>query len=448
MPATPELPAVATSPPSPPPRPGPVSRRPHRAWGVAAVAGVAIVTAGAFTTVPGLITPALHHEFGWSRSTIGLAASVAMVLYGLTAPFAAALMDRYGIRRVVAGALLLVATGAALTTVMTAAWQLVLFWGVLVGLGSGSLTMTLAATVAQRWFTARRGLVTGALSASAHVGQMLFLPLLALGVERFDWRPALITLALTAAAVTTLVLLLLHDHPARLGLRPYGAGEDVPAPPPTRGAARRTLAVLAGAARSRVFWLLAAMFVICGASTNGILWTNFAPAAHDHGMPVPVAAGLLSAIGVFSALGTLGSGWLTDRLDPRLLLAVYFAVRALTLLLLPLLFAASVQPSMVAFVVVYGLVDVATVPPVIALTTACFGADGPIVFGWVNSAHQIGAGISAFLGAAARDLFGSYDLVWFALAVCCLLAALTALVVRVPPSPATLPPRPVEAAVP
>jgi sugar phosphate permease len=399
---------------------------------VAAAAGLAIVTAGIFTTVLGLVMNPLHQEFGWSRSTIGLAASVTMVLYGLTAPFAAALMDRVGVRRVVAGALLLIALGAGLTTVMSAAWQLVLYWGVLVGLGSGALTMTVAATVAQRWFVRRRGVVTGALSAAGHVGQLLFLPMLAWGVQRYDWRPAVVTLAVAAGAVAVAVWLLLRDHPAQLGLRPYGATEDVPAPPPVPHAARRTLRVLGSAARTRVFWLLAGMFIICGASTNGVMWTNFAPAAHDHGMPLTVAAGLLAAIGLCSAVGTVASGWLTDRYDPRVLLATYFALRALTLLLLPVLFAASVRPSMVFFVVLYGLVDVATVPPVIALATASYGPDGPIVFGWVSAAHQVGAGATAFLAAAARDALGSYDLVWTALAVACVMAALTALLVRVP----------------
>lgn len=421
---------TATAPTAPPSR----RRRPHRAWGVAAAAGLAIVTAGTFTTVPGLVMHPLHEEFGWGRSTVGLAASVTMVLYGLTAPFAAALMDRAGLRRVVAGALLLIAAGAALTTQMTAAWQLVLYWGVLIGLGSGCLTMTVAATVAQRWFVRRRGLVTGALSAAGHLGQLLFLPMLAWGVEGYGWRPPVITLVLAATAVAVAAWLLLRDHPAQVGLRPYGAAaeEDLPAPPPSQGAARRTLAVLARAARTRVFWLLASMFILCGASTNGVLWTNFAPAAHDHGMPLTVAAGLLSAIGLCSAVGTVASGWLTDRYDPRLLLAVYFALRGLTLMLLPVLFAASVEPSMVFFVVLYGLVDVATVPPVIALCAAAYGPDGPIVFGWVNAAHQIGAGLSAVLGAAARDALGSYDLVWMALAAGCVLAALTALLVRVP----------------
>ncbi|MFE3382826.1 MFS transporter, partial [Streptomyces anulatus] len=251
-------------------------------------------------------------------------------------------------------------------------------------------------------------------------------------VDRFDWRPPVVTLAFVALAVAALVLVLLRDHPADIGAKPYGATEFVPKPAPAPGAARRTIAVLVSALRTGPFWLLAGMFVICGASTNGIMWSNWAPAAHDHGMAVTAAASMLSLIGIFSALGAIFSGWLTDRFDPRRLLTVYFAIRALTLLALPLVFSSTVTVLMIAFVVVYGLVDVATVPPVIELSRRVYGEDGPIVFGWANSAHQLGAGAAAFLGATARDMFGTYDVVWTALSVACVVAALMALVVRAP----------------
>ncbi|WP_406241023.1 MFS transporter [Streptomyces anulatus] len=420
--------STSASPYTPPSR---RSFRIHRAWLMAAVAGAAIVTAGAFTTVPGLLVTPLHEEYAWERGQIALATSVNMVLFGLTAPFAAALMDRIGARRVVMGALLLVAAGALLTGVMTRPWQLVAYWGVLIGLGCGCLTMTFAAGITARWFDRRRGLVTGALSSSSHLGQLLFLPLLAWSVGRFGWRPPVVTLALVALAVAALVFLLLRDHPADVGAKPYGAREFVPRPPPVPGAAGRALRVLLRAARTGPFWLLAGMFALCGASTNGIMWSNWAPAAHDHGMRATAAASLLSLVGIFSALGALLAGWLTDRFDPRRLLTVCFAVRALTLLALPLVFAAEVTASMLLFVAVYGLVDVATVPPVIELARRVYGEDGPVVFGWTNAAHQLGAGASAYLGATARDVLGSYDVVWAALAVGCLAAALLAPAVRV-----------------
>ncbi|MEU0657520.1 MFS transporter [Streptomyces lavendulocolor] len=419
--------------PAAPAAPGPPPTRPprvHRAWSVAAVTFVTIIGAAAFVSLPGLLIEPLHGEFGWSRGTIGFAVSVNLALYGLTAPFAAALMDRFGIRRVVALALTVVATGSLLTVWMTAAWQLVLYWGVLVGLGGGSMALAFAATVTNRWFTARRGLVTGILTAAGASGQLVFLPLLSWLVTHHGWRPAAVTVALSALAVVPLVWLLLRDHPADVGLRPYGADDFVPKPAPVPGAARRTLSVLASAARTGPFWLLAGTFAICGASTNGLVKTHFVPAAHDHGMPMTAAASLLAVIGVFDVVGTIASGWFTDRFEARRLLAVYYALRGISLLFLPILLAPSVHPPMVFFIVFYGLDWVATVPPTMALCREHYGEDSAIVFGWVLASHQIGAAVVAFAGGWARDVFGSYDVVWYASGALCAAAALMALVIR------------------
>ncbi|MFE4057738.1 MFS transporter [Streptomyces sp. NPDC059096] len=412
-------------------RPGPAGEpRSRRAWWVVAAAALAIVVAGAFSTLPGILQGPLRQEFHWSRGTIGFASSVNMVLYGLTAPFAAALMDRFGIRRVVVAALGTVAAGALLTTVMTASWQFTLFWGFLVGLGTGSTAMAFGATVTNRWFTTRRGLVTGILSSGSVFGQMVFLPALSWTVDHYDWRPALVTLALVALAVAPAVGPVLRDHPADIGQRPYGSPVFVPRPSPVGGAARRTLTVLRDAARTAPFWLLAGVFAICGATTNGIMWTHFAPAAHDHGMAVTTASALLALIGVFNVAGTIASGWLTDRMDARRLLAVCFALRGALLLSLPVVMAATVDPAMMVFVVAFGLLDLATVPPVLALCRTLHGEDSAIVFGWVNTAHQIGAALAASLGGVARDALGSYDPVWIVLGAASSAAALLSLVTR------------------
>ncbi|MFG2297039.1 MFS transporter [Streptomyces sp. NPDC048603] len=421
--------APTSAPPSAP------AGRWHRAWSVAAVAFVTIIGAAGFASLPGLLIEPLHTEFDWSRGTIGFAISVNLALYGLTAPFAAALMDRFGIRRVVACALIVIAAGSLATVWMTAAWQLVLFWGVLVGLGSGSMALAFAATVTNRWFTARRGLVTGILTAAGASGQLVFLPLLSWLVTEHGWRPAAVTVALTALAVVPFVWLLLRDHPADLGLAPYG-GEYAARPDPVPGAARRAVTVLLKAARTGPFWLLAGTFAICGASTNGLVKTHFVPAAHDHGMPVTAAAGLLAVIGVFDVVGTVASGWFTDRFDARRLLAVYYALRGISLLFLPMLLAPAVHPPMVFFIVFYGLDWVATVPPTIALCREQYGEDSAIVFGWVLASHQVGAALVAFLGGVARDVFGSYDVVWYASGALCAMAALMAMVIRRRPAAA------------
>ncbi|MHC0433653.1 MFS transporter [Streptomyces sp. O3] len=415
---------------------GSLSRKPprkrpriHRAWIVAGVAFVTIIGGAAFNALPGVLIEPLHEEFAWSRGEIGFAISVTMALYGLTAPFAAALMDRFGIRRVVAAALTMIAAGSLLSVFMTASWQLMLYWGVLVGLGTGSMALAFSATVTNRWFVARRGLVTGVLTAAGASGQLVFLPLCAWIVEEHGWRPASVTVALAALAVVPFVWLLLRDHPADVGLAPYG-GEYVEKPAPQRGAARRALRVLAEASKTGPFWLLCGSFAICGASTNGLIRTHFVPAAHDHGMQITAAASLLAVIGVFDIIGTIGSGWLTDRYDPRRLLAVYYALRGVSLLLLPMLLAPEVRPPMIFFIVFYGLDWIATVPPTIALCREHYGEDSAIVFGWVLASHQVGAALVAFLGGVARDAFGSYDVVWFASGALCAAAALMALVIR------------------
>lgn len=418
---------------------GPVrTPRIHRAWFVAAVTFVTIIGAAAFASLPGLLIEPLHQEFHWSRGAIGFAVSVNLALYGLTAPFAAALMDRFGIRRVVAVALTTISVGSLLTVWMTTTWQLVLYWGVLVGLGSGSMALAFAATVTNRWFVARRGLVTGILTAAGASGQLIFLPLLSWLVVHHGWRPAAVTVALVALAVVPFVWLLLRDHPADLRLAPYG-GEYAEKPAPVTGAARRAVTVLFKAARTGPFWLLAGSFAICGASTNGLVKTHFVPAAHDHGMPVTAAAGLLAVIGVFDVVGTIASGWFTDRFSPRRLLAVYYALRGISLLFLPMLLAPAVHPPMLFFIVFYGLDWVATVPPTIALCREHYGEDSAIVFGWVLASHQVGAAVVAFAGGVARDVFGSYDVVWYASGALCAAAALMALVISRPrPEPQLL----------
>ncbi|WP_308013812.1 MFS transporter [Streptantibioticus parmotrematis] len=406
--------------------------RVHRAWWIAVVTFLTLVGAAGFRAVPGVMIDPLHAEFGWSDATISAAVSVNMALYGLTSPFAAALMDRFGIRRVVSCALLLVSAGSGLTVLMRASWQLMLCWGVLVGLGTGSMALAFVGTITGRWFVRRRGLVSGILTAGGAAGQLVFLPLVSALIAHHGWRTASLVVSGAALAVVPLVVWMLRDHPQDVGLQPYGADPAVPVPVPPRrpGAARKAVTTLLSAARTKPFWLLAGTFAICGASTNGLVGTHFVPAACDHGMPATIAASLLAVIGIFDIVGTIASGWFTDRLDARRLLATYYALRGVSLMFLPMLFAATVRPPMVFFIVFYGLDWVATVPPTLALCRVHYGEDAPIVFGWVLASHQIGAAFVAFLAGWARDTFGSYDLAWYTSGALCAMAALMALVIR------------------
>jgi MFS family permease len=432
----------------------PRTHRIHPAWWVAAVTFLALVGAAAFRAVPGVLIDPLRAEFGWSVSTISAAVAVNMALYGLTAPFAAALMERFGIRRVVMAALLVVALGSGLTVFMTASWQLLLLWGVLVGLGSGSMALSLVATVTGRWFVARRGLVSGILTAGGAAGQLVFLPLVAWIDSAWGWRAASLGTTAAALAVLPLVAWLLRDRPRDLGVVPYGGTADddrIPGDgaPVGTGAARSAVQGLVVAARSRPFWLLAVGFFICGMSTNGLVQPHFIPAAHDHGMPVTTAAGLLAVVGIFDIAGTVFSGWLTDRVDPRVLLLAYYGLRGFSLFLLPPLFGPDLHVSMIAFIVFYGLDWVATVPPTLALCREHFGTRAPVVFGWVFASHQLGSAVAAFGGGVIRDVTGSYDLAWFLAGGLCMGAAAASISIRrnPPPPPGTaLPTSPTEAA--
>ncbi|MGY1593935.1 MFS transporter [Geodermatophilus sp. SYSU D00708] len=425
------------------------THRIHPAWWVAAVTFLALVGAAAFRAVPGVLIDPLRAEFGWSVTTISAAVAVNMALFGLTAPFAAALMERFGIRRVVVAALLLTATGSGLTVFMTASWQLVLLWGVLVGLGTGSMALALVATVTGRWFVARRGLVSGVLTAGSATGQLVFLPLVAWAEQTWGWRAASLGTAAAALAVVPLVAWLMRDRPRDLGVAPYGGTPDDDVVPVRSGAARSAVRGLVEGARTRPFWLLAGGFFICGLSTNGLVQPHFIPAAHDHGMPVTTAAGLLAVVGIFDIAGTVFSGWLTDRADPRVLLLAYYGLRGLSLFLLPTLFGPDLHASMIAFIVFYGLDWVATVPPTLALCREHFGPRAPVVFGWVFASHQVGAAVAAFGGGVIRDVTGSYDLAWFAAGALCLVAAALSISIRRSRPAASdvgLPPSPTQAA--
>ncbi len=409
------------------------SRRVHRAWWVVVITLGALMAASGFRSSTGALLEPLEEDFGWSRATTSGAVTLNLIVYGLTAPFAAALMERFGLRRVVASSLLLVAAGSGLTLVMTAAWQLWLLWGLAIGLGTGSLALVFGAIVANRWFVRHRGVVIGLFSAASSAGQLVFLPAIAHLADGPGWRWAAGLVAGFALLLVPLVLLFLAESPAAVGTTAYGQPPGEPAPEvpvPTRGAASVALGTLREVSRKPVFWILFGSFWICGWSTNGLIGTHFIPAAHDHGMPQTTAASMLALIGVFDILGTIASGWLTDRVDSRYLLFVYYALRGLSLLAVPWLLAEVVHPSLFVFIVFYGLDWVATVPPTVALCRQHFGVEkASVVFGWVFAAHMVGAGVAATYAALVRQSTGDYFGAWLTAGGLCLVAAVAVLLI-------------------
>ena len=414
-----------------------MTRRIHRAWWVAGVTFLVLIASAAFRSSFGVMLVPFEDEFGWSRTATSIAVSVNLVFYGVTAPFATALMERFGVARIAAGAMGLIALGTGLTVVMTASWQLTLLWGVLVGLGTGATALVFGALIANRWFARRRGLVVGVLGTAFATGQLVFLPAIAQVVEHQGWRTASLGIAVLCLLTIPLVLLVIRDRPSDVGLRPYGAGDEVTTEEAARNttgsgwrAAATAVTTLRSAARTRAFWLLAGTFFICGWTTNGIISTHFVPAMHDHGMGATVAAGLLAIVGIFDIIGTIGSGWLTDRFDPRVLLAVYYGLRGTALFALPVIIGPDVEPPLVVVMILFGLDWVATVPPTVTLCREIYGVEkGAVVFGWVFAAHMVGAAAAAAVSGALRAMSGDYLSAWWLAGGLAVLAALASLAI-------------------
>ena len=399
----------------------------HYAWVVALVTFIVMLITSGVRATPGLFMVPLEAEYGWSRAMISASIAVNIALFGLIGPFAASVMDRWGLRRVVLGALALMASAVALSTRMTTEWQFLLLWGVLVGASTGVTAMVLAAVVSTRWFDERRGVVLGFLSAANATGQLIFLPQLARVVDSSGWRSAALIVAGAAALVFIIVLLFMRDRPADVGLRPFGRPADAPDPPLMRP--MRPLAALADASRQRAFWILAGTFFICGASTNGLIGTHLISACHDVGIPAVRSTQLLALMGIFDILGTTASGWLTDRYSARHLLFAYYSLRGLSLLFLPatLLEGGS---SLGVFAVFYGLDWIATVPPTVKLTTEAFGRENTgVVYGWIGASHQLGASLAAFGAGAIRTELGDYRMAFMTAGVLCLIAGASFIVV-------------------
>jgi len=397
----------------------------HPAWFAVGVTFLTLVTAAGFRSASSVLIIPLEDAFGWGREQISLAIAINVLVYGLVAPFAAALMERFGIRKVVMSALTSVSIGSALTMFMSAPWQLIALWGFVIGISTGSLALVFAATVANRWFVEKRGIVIGLLTASSATGQLIFLPGLSYLAEMNGWKSVSSTIALVSIALVPIIWIFLKERPSDAGVLPYGAPENWSAPAKnSMNAGSLAIDTLKQASKKKDFWYLVGSFFVCGLSTSGLIGTHFIPAAHDHGMGTTTAASLLALVGVFDLVGTIASGWLTDRYDPRKLLFFYYGLRGLSLFLLPSILFASVHPSTLVFVIFYGLDWVATVPPTIMLCRTILGPErATVVYGWVFAAHQIGGSIAAFGAAVLRVQFGDYAVAFYISGLMCLITS-------------------------
>ncbi|TPK01023.1 MFS transporter [Mesorhizobium sp. B1-1-6] len=404
----------------------------HYAFVVVAVIFLCLLIAAGLRSAPAVMMLPLEESFGWRRDVVSLAAAVGIFLYGLTGPFAAALMERIGLRRTLLAALVVMSASTALSLLMTKPWHLLITWGVFSGVGSGAVATVLGATIVNRWFKTNRGLVMGLMSASSATGLLVFLPLLASLAQSGGWKPVVTAISLATACLVPLVLLLVPERPASIGMVRYGAeADDVPPVPPAAQGnfLTHTLTTLRRAAGTRVFWYLFATFFVCGFTTNGLVGTHLIAFCGDMGINEVQAAGLLSMMGIFDLIGTTLSGWLTDRFDPRKLLGVYYAIRGLSLIYLP--YSGFSATSLIIFAVLYGLDWIATVPPTLRLANEAFGdRSGPIVFGWIVAGHQVGAATAAFFGGTMRELQGNYELAFLIAGMTAIAAACISLLIN------------------
>jgi MFS family permease len=402
----------------------------HYGWVMVGITFLTTVCSSATISLAGILVLPLVHDFGWSRADIAAVMGLTLLLFAGMAPFAGALMLRYGLRRTVLTAVAATLLGLALTARMATLWQFAIGFGVLLGTAAGVLTMALPATIANRWFTLRRGLAMGILTAAFAAGQLTFMPMNAWLATHYGWRMALLPVAIGCVLCLVLYATLGRELPSDLGLAPYGERHIQH---PSQGSAGSAIAlnfsVLRQAAATRVFWVLAGTFAICGVSTTGIVGQHFIPFCADNGVAAVAAASYLAMMGVFNFAGTITSGWLSDRFDNRILLAWYYGLRGLSLIWLP--FSSFDMYSLSLWAVFFGLDFVATVPPTVKLSAQHFGAsNAPIVFGWVYAFHQLGGAIAAFAAGVTRATWASYLPAFVAIGVVCLVATLAMFAVR------------------
>ncbi len=403
--------------------------RVHYAWVVAGVTFLALLVAAGVRGAPGVVIKPIETEFGWERADVSLAVAISLLTFGLAGPIAGAVIDRIGPRRVlVVGALLLVG-GLGGVMFVRDLWQLDLLWGVVVGLGTGALGQVLGAVIAQRWFRAHRGVVMGLFGGATSAGQLVFIPTMMALVVALGWRSAIGLLVAASAAVLVPIALLMRDRPEDVRARPYGESVEVSAAARAEES-RRT--PLARAMRTSDFWLLAGSFFICGYTSNGLIGTHLIPHAVEHGFSEVTTATAVGLMGAMNIVGTLFSGWLSDRYDNRRLLSIYYGFRAVSLMSLPFILE---FPQLLLFAIVYGLDWIATVPPTVNLLANRFGrASVGTLYGWVWFGHMVGASVAAYAGGFFRTALGDYHLMFISAALAGFVASALALRIR-PPRP-------------
>ncbi|HWH78399.1 MAG TPA: MFS transporter, partial [Candidatus Binatus sp.] len=414
----------------------------HYGWLIISLCFLTTLTSAGVRSSPSVLIHPLEAEFGWSRTMIASAVSMNLLLFGVAAPLSGYLIDRFGPRKVMMGSLMLLILGVSGTMLMTQFWQFFLVWGVIVGIGAGGVGSVLTATVGNRWFVAKRGLALGILGSASSTGQIIFLPLFMAMITYAGWRLGSMALIIVAMVLLPLIFLFMRDDPSEVGLQPYGADDPqavAGGATSLRGRSAKNATITAREVISHpTFWLLCGSFFVCGGTANGLIGTHLIPHEIEIGIPQIAAAGLLGLMGALNMVGTIFSGWMIDKVRPNRWLALVYALRGCSLLILPFV---RDYMGLVAFAIIYGLDWFATVPPSMAITADTFGRQNVgKVYGWIFMSHQIGAAIMASAAGAVRTYVGDYQPAFFAGGVIAMVAATLALNIKMKPKEA-VPPR-------
>ena len=402
----------------------------HYGWVMACLAFFTTVFSSTAITTPSIILLSIAEHHDWKISDVSKSLALMFLILAMMAPFGSALMLRIGVTKVVIISGILMISGLVITIFASEKWHLLIGIGVFLGTASGILGLSLAATIALRWFEEKRGLVVGILTSGFAAGQLIFVPLISWLTTIVDWRFAIIPAAVGSLTCATLFFFLGKNWPADLDLKPYGALQIFTPPENTFiNPFVNSFDKLKGAIYHPGFWLLAATFFICGLTSNGLVTQHFIPFCADNNVGIIAASSYLAIMGIFNFIGTTGSGWLSDRFDNFNLLATYYGFRGLSLLYLP--YSNFDAFSLSVWALFFGLDFIATVPPTIRLSGKFFGpVDGPIIFGWVFAFHQLGAAVAAFGAGESRDILLTYNPAFISAGIVSILATILIIIFK------------------
>ena len=408
-------------------------------WIVLAAVVLVMLAASGIRAVFGVFIKPIEAEFGWTRAQLSGAAALSLFVLGAVGPMVGWLADVWGPRRVMLLSTAVLGAGAVLTSLVGHLWQMYGSAGVLMAAGAGGLGMATSATIAARWFVARRGLILGILGGAMSAGQMLVVPLSMVLISLYGWRASFLWLGVGILVLALpMILAFVRDDPKDKGLQPYGTGTAAGAAFGGVNDERRV--PVSEAMGVPAFWLLASTFFVCGYTSNGLVLTHLVPHAAEHGFSQMHAAQALGLLGAMNLVGTIASGWICDRFGRKGPLAFYYGVRGLSLIFL--LYVWNV-PSLHVFAAIFGLNYISTVPPTTTLTANIFGRlSVGALSGWIYFSHQVGSALGAWAGGAIFDATGSYSWAFLSAAVLAFIASGLSLLIKEVPIAARPSPRP------